>query len=188
MTSFDLGDEVIARQWEVADAGAAYAVIDANRDHLTPWMPWVPHTTSDYDIASFMRESEIRFRDGRGIDFGLFEQGRVIGGFGATIGVVTYDEADIGYWLAADAEGRGLATECSRHLIGWLFDERDMYRITIRARTDNTRSRAIAERLGFTLEGILREALLVQEEHHDAALYSLLRSEWPGSRQLTDDS
>ncbi len=54
-----------------------------------------------------------------------------------------------------------------------------MHRITIRARTDNVRSRAVAERLGFTFEGVMREALLVQEDHHDAALYSLLRNEWP---------
>jgi ribosomal-protein-serine acetyltransferase len=179
MTSFDLGDGVVARRWDVADAAAAFAVIDANRDHLVRWMPWVPHTTSDYDVASFIRESEIRFRDGRGIDFGVFERGRVLGGFGASIGALNYDEADIGYWLATDAQGRGLATGSSRRLIDWLFDERDMHRITIRARIDNERSRAVAERLGFTLEGVLREALLVQEAHHDAALYSLLRSEWP---------
>jgi ribosomal-protein-serine acetyltransferase len=170
---------VTARRWEVADAAAAYAVIDTNRDHLVRWMPWVPHTTSEYDVGSFMRESEIRFWDGRGVDLGVFEGGRVLGGFGATIGAHGYDEADIGYWLAAGAQGRGIATGCSRHLIDWLFAERDMHRITIRARTDNERSRAVAERLGFTFEGVMREALLVQEDHHDAALYSLLRSEWP---------
>ena len=178
MTGWQIIDGVVARPWETVDASAAYAVIDANREHLAPWMPWVPHTTSEYDVASFMRESELRFRDGRGIDLGLFEGGEVLGAIGAGIGALNYDEADIGYWLAADAQGRGLATEGSRRLIDWLFEERDMHRITIRARTGNGPSRAVAERLGFTYEGVLREALLIQDEHHDAALYSLLRGEW----------
>jgi RimJ/RimL family protein N-acetyltransferase len=59
-----------------------------------------------------------------------------------------------------------------------LFAERDMHRITIRAAVENRRSRAVAKRLGFTLEGILRGSLLLDGEHTDAALYSLLVPEW----------
>ena len=172
-----------------ANAHAAREALDAHvREivawHFDPetgcpfWLDWA--AGSDWDPRQ-----EIQGFDDLS-KFGLFEDERVLGGFGATIGALTYDEADIGYWLAADAQGRGLATECSRRLIDWLLDERDMHRITIRARTDNTRSRAVAERLGFTFEGVLREALLVQEAHHDAALYSLLRSEWP--REQTANS
>jgi ribosomal-protein-serine acetyltransferase len=178
MEPFELPGGVVARRWEVADATATFALIDANRSHLIRWMPWVRDTNSGYDVATFMQESQIRFREGRAVDLGLFEADRVLGGIGATIGTLTHDEADIGYWLAADAQGRGIASIAAGRLIDWLFAERDMHRITIRARVDNDRSRAVAERLGFTFEGVLRGALVVDGGHHDAALYSLLRPEW----------
>lgn len=178
MDEFAVVDGVVARRWSVDDASAAYAVIDANRDHLMPWMPWVPHTHSDYDVRRFMAESAERFLEGSAVDIGFFEGGGVLGGMGATIGALGSAEADIGYWLVETAQGRGIATSAAARLIGWLFEERDLHRITIRARVDNVRSRAVAERLGFTFEGVLRQALAVGDGFHDAALYSLLRTEW----------
>ena len=53
-----------------------------------------------------------------------------------------------------------------------------MNRVTIQCATENTRSRAIPERLGFTFEGIVRETEWLYDRYVDHALYGLLRSEY----------
>lgn len=173
-----LVEGVMARRWEITDADAVFPVVERNRERLAPWMPWVPQTHSVSDIRAFMRAAHERYLQGTAVDLGVFEGDTVIGGFGATIGVMSRDEADIGYWLAEVGEGRGIASAAAGALIAWLFAERGMHRIIIRAAVDNARSRTVAERLGFTFEGILREAITIGAEHRDAALYSLLRHEW----------
>jgi len=73
--------------------------------------------------------------------------------FGAAAGT-----CEIGCWLEPAAEGRGLITAACRMLLAYAFDERGLHRAEWRCRADNARSSAVAERLGMTLEGVLREA------------------------------
>jgi ribosomal-protein-serine acetyltransferase len=87
---------------------------------------------------------------------------------------------EIGYWLAEDMQGHGIITRSCRALLDYAFNDRGMNRIQIRAATDNTRSWAIAERLGFTYEGIQRQAGFASRGFHDLAVYSMLAHEWKG--------
>ena len=57
------------------------------------------------------------------------------------------------------------------------FGELNLNRITLAAAIDNYRSRAVAERLGFVLEGTLRVAEWINDHLVDHALYSLLKRE-----------
>jgi ribosomal-protein-serine acetyltransferase len=101
----------------------------------------------------------------------------VAGGVGSTLDLVNR-EAEVGYWLAETYEGRGIITAAVRALLGYLFDEVEVNRVMLRAAVGNMRSRAVAERLGFTLEGVQRQALILDEVPTDSAMYSLLASEW----------
>lgn len=178
MNHIMLSGDVLMRQFEPSDAGDLLAAVDATRDRLARWMPWVPFATTVEDFADFIRVATRHGRVGSGMHLGLFDTDVLVGTVGASIGSLNYDEADIGYWVAESHEGRGLVTEAVSQLIDWLIDERDMHRITIRAAVANERSRGLAERLGFTFEGILRASLLIGDDHVDAALYSVLADEW----------
>lgn len=175
-----LTSDVVMRQYERSDAHLLLAAVEANRGRLARWMPWVPFATTVADFEDFVDLATRQARRGNGMHCGLFDDDGLVGAVGAAIGVLNFDEADVGYWLSESREGTGVASEAVAHLIEWLFVERDMHRITIRAATANRRSRAVAERLGFTYEGTLRGALLLEGRHHDAALYSLLEEEWGG--------
>lgn len=85
--------------------------------------------------------------------------------------------ADLGYWIDADAEGRGVVIHAARALIDHLHHDRGIRRIEIRTATDNIRSRAVAERLGFTHEGTLTAAQIVGDRVNDIALYGLVPSQ-----------
>ena len=84
----------------------------------------------------------------------------------------------IGYWLAAPYQGRGLMTAVVRTLVDHAFDEWRLHRVELRAAPGNRRSRALAERLGFREEGLLREAERFGDEYRDLVLYAMLVSEW----------
>ena len=64
---------------------------------------------------------------------------------------------ELGYWNVRGFEGQGLITKACRRLIEYGFIERDLHRIEIQAAADNHRSRAVAERLGFTFEASMRD-------------------------------
>jgi len=187
MNPIQLSSGVVMRQFESSDAANLLAEVDATRQRLARWMPWVPFSTTVEDFSDFIRAATRHGRVGSGMHLGLFDGDRFIGTVGTSIGSLNFDEADVGYWIVESHEGRGLVAEGVSRLIDWLIRERDMYRITIRAAVENHRSRSVAERLGFTYEAVLRGSLLIGDEHVDAALYSLLADEWSGGVALPTD-
>ncbi len=86
--------------------------------------------------------------------------------------------AEIGYWIGKEFEGKGIVTTACREMITYAFQDLRMNRIDLRSMVNNHRSRAVAERLGFKLEGILRQQAILRGEPLDMAMYSLLRDEW----------
>ncbi|MFJ4772937.1 GNAT family N-acetyltransferase [Streptomyces uncialis] len=81
---------------------------------------------------------------------------------------------EIGYWTAAGHRGRGYTTETVRALARWGFGSLACTRLEWRAEVGNTASRAVAERSGFTMEGVLRAGLLNKGTLRDCWVGSLL--------------
>jgi ribosomal-protein-serine acetyltransferase len=137
-------------------------------------MPWPEHTRGVDDQRAWIAQ-HLEDTEGLGIDL----DGRLVGGAGLTVGPFAIT-AEIGYWIDGAYEGRGLVTGAVIALIELGFRHVGVHRIAIRAGVDNVRSRAIPERLGFTLEGVLRGEGKGSAGHgfHDLALYSMLEDEW----------
>ncbi|HUP80906.1 MAG TPA: GNAT family protein, partial [Pirellula sp.] len=85
--------------------------------------------------------------------------------------------ASIGYWLSSTFQGRGIMTRACRAVVDHARKDLDLNRVVIRCATENRKSRAIPERLGFHLEGIQREAEWLNDRFVDLAAYSLLKSD-----------
>ena len=84
----------------------------------------------------------------------------------------------LGYCLGQAAWGHGYATEAARALLGWAFDTLDLNRVQAEADTRNRPSARVLEKLGFVLEGTLREDCVVDGDVSDSWVYGLLRREW----------
>ena len=69
-------------------------------------------------------------------------------------------------------------TASCRAVVQYAFNDMGLNRVVIRCATGNRRSRAIPERLGFTLEGVAKQSEWLYDHFVDLAIYSLLRSEW----------
>jgi RimJ/RimL family protein N-acetyltransferase len=102
----------------------------------------------------------------------------VIGGVNLRFG--DHDIAEISYFLRASARGRGLATRAVRLVARWAFDELAIERIELRAHPENEPSRRVAERAGFTREGVERASRALPDgTRFDSIVYSLIRTDEP---------
>ena len=176
MKTIRVDDDILLRPPRITDAKALFALVDASRVYLRRWLPWVDGLRSAKDyrwVEGGVAGQEYRFV--------IMYKGAVVGaadirGLGSPNNV-----GELGYWLAEDMQGRGIVPRACRAVLDYVFGELQLNRVQIRAATENRRSRAIPERLGFVFEGVQRQAELVNGEYNDLALYSMLASEWPPS-------
>jgi ribosomal-protein-serine acetyltransferase len=155
-----------------------YALVDANRLHLGPWLPWVERTLGEADTLNYIRVGLRTFAESQGVELGILQSGRLAGVIGLSGAGNPNGSCEIGYWLARSAEGKGIMTRACATVIGHAFGELHRHRIQIRCATENFRSQAIPERLGFVREGVQREAERHGESYCDLIVYSMLAREW----------
>jgi ribosomal-protein-serine acetyltransferase len=176
---FDLGEGAELRRYRLEDADAIFAIVDADRERLRRWLPWIDPTHSAEDERTWLAMVLADADQMEG--YGIFVDGVLAGGAGMRIGPFNV-ACEIGYWIGSAFEGGGLVTRACRALIDHAFGEAGLHRVVILAGTENVRSRAVAERLGFTQEGVAREEGLAAEGFHDLVIYGLLEHEWPAVR------
>jgi ribosomal-protein-serine acetyltransferase len=165
-----------------ADAAELHALIERNRARLARWIQWA-HNQTPLDTREFIGRSRAMEQEGSGLSRGIVAAGRLAGIVGLSIDRSNHCGA-IGYWLDENSEGKGVVTAAVAALAGDGFDRHRLVRLEIRADVDNRASRAVAERLGFKLEGVLRQSYrVVDERYSDDAVYSLLVSD-PAWRAL----
>jgi ribosomal-protein-serine acetyltransferase len=164
-----------------------WELTDQNRDHLRPWLPWVDSTTSPLDTIDFVRGALRQYADDNGFQAGIWYQGRLAGAIGYHYWNWHTRSTEIGYWLGAAYTGRGLMTAACRAMINYAFDDLRLNRVEIRCAVGNQPSRAIPERLGFKLDGVLRQLERLPGGLQDQLVWSMLRSEWTvaGNQHVT---
>jgi ribosomal-protein-serine acetyltransferase len=173
---FDLGDGLEVRVLEADDAHEVFALVDRERARLREWMPWVDGTESPDDTREFIEQSRRAEHDHDGL--GLFVDGGYVGGIGLRVDVLQRN-GEVGYWIAAAWEGRGVVTRACEALIRYAFGDLALHRVSISVAPANARSRAIPERLGFTEEAVLRQAGRTDAQGFvDLIVYGLLEDEW----------
>jgi ribosomal-protein-serine acetyltransferase len=171
-----LGGDYELRPPEEADAEPLHAVVEANREHLAPWMPWASQELEA--TRAFVTSARRRIDAGEGFQGLIVERSAILGGIG--FARIDWDNrsASIGYWLAEAAQGRGLVTMATRALLDHAFGVWELNRIEIRTAPNNVRSQAVPERLGFVREGVLREAERFEDRYVDHVVYSMLARDW----------
>jgi ribosomal-protein-serine acetyltransferase len=175
----DLGNGLELVPTTVDDAEAAFAVIEVEHDRLRQWLPWVDATTSVEVEREYLRSVVLSNTTGSGLHATIRLDGEFAGFVGFRLDLL-HRSAEIGYWLAAHAVGRGIMTAVVSAMFEVAFADLGMHRVELLAATDNHRSRAIAERLGMSLEGVRREAEELPTGWVDLAMYALLAQDWPG--------
>lgn len=178
MPQFQVENEILLRPLIEGDAEEIFEVVSANLEHLHTFLHWA---TADYTLESareFIKSAQIDAEENKRQGLGIFLKEKFIGSIGFVKLNWVSKSTEIGYWIAKDFEGRGIVTKSCRDLINYAFEKLEMNRIEIRCATENVRSCAIAEKLNFKLEGILRQSQWRHERFFDMAIYGMLREEW----------
>lgn len=163
---------------EERHAPEVFAVVDRERDYLRQWLPWVDATRAEDDTLAFIRSSLEQFAGNNGFAAGIWSRGEFAGGVGTHKIDWMNRKVEIGYWLGRAYQGNGIVTDVCRTIVTHAFEELDLNRVEIHCATGNVKSCAIPRRLGFTLEGTLREAQLLHGQYHDLFLFGMLKRDW----------
>ncbi|MFS0778043.1 GNAT family N-acetyltransferase [Neobacillus sp. 3P2-tot-E-2] len=151
-------ERLLIRKPFPGDGKYVYKAIQASLNELKPWMPWAHTNQTEQDVEANIRDSIAKFITREDLRLHLFdkETGEFIGSSG--LHRINWDvpKFEIGYWIDTRFSGRGYITESTEAITKFAFTELHAKRVEIRCDSRNTKSRAIPEKLGFTLEGILK--------------------------------
>ena len=172
-------DEISLVLAEERHAQAMTDLIVRNQQRLARWEPWAEQPATLEGTRAYIRAALEDFVRGRQISTIIaLERGRrFVGRCGIRINP-SAASGDIGYWIDADYEGRGITSRATRALVTSAFEEQGLQKIELRTSVANRRSRALAERLGFAFEGILQGGLQFARRADDVALYGVTAREW----------
>lgn len=160
------------RSWRPADA-ARLATVANDRDIWIMVRDRFPHpyTLADADafIARVLAEEPER-------NFTVAVDDAAVGGVvympGEDIHRVS---AEVGYWLGADARGRGIATEAVRAFVGWIWENTEIQHLEAGVFTYNPASARVLEKVGFTLAYTARNSMIKDGTLRDEWVYTINR-------------
>jgi ribosomal-protein-serine acetyltransferase len=152
-------------------------IVDANREYLARWLPWAAASTQE-SIQEFIRSTRRQLAENNGLQTAIVIGGRIAGCVGVHGISWMHQSTEIGSWLAEEFQGRGTMTAAVGAFTDQAFRTWGLHRVALQCAVENARSRAIAERLGFRSEGVLRQAEKVGERWHDLAVYAMLAPDW----------
>jgi ribosomal-protein-serine acetyltransferase len=169
-------DDIAIRPWSTGDADALFAAVSASLPTLSQWLPWARAAYARGDAAAWIAHC-IDARDaGEEYHFGVLDavSGEVLGGVGLNHRIRAYRTANLGYWVADAARGRGVAVHAARQTARFGFETLALQRIAILVQPENRASLRVAVKLGAVCEGIARSGIIVDGRPHDAIVHSLL--------------
>jgi RimJ/RimL family protein N-acetyltransferase len=158
-------ERLLIRKPLPGDGKAVYEAIQASLNELKPWMPWAHMNQTEQDVEANIRDSIAKFITREDLRLHLLDKvtGEFIGSSGLHRINWAVPKFEIGYWIDTRHSGRGYITESTEAITNFAFNELQAKRVEIRCDSTNIRSRAIPEKLGFTLEGILKNDSLSVE-------------------------
>ncbi|QRK11568.1 GNAT family N-acetyltransferase [Archangium violaceum] len=112
-------------------------------------------------------------------------EGRIIGTVAARELSRFHGRVEIGYMLSSAYHGRGIGTRAVTWVLERLFEWPFLHRVWLTTAADNLASQGLARKLGFTLEGVMREHYLIEGQRKDQQVWGLLRSQWEARARLS---
>ncbi|SEN96799.1 Protein N-acetyltransferase, RimJ/RimL family [Mesobacillus persicus] len=169
-------DRLVIRMPRPGDGKVVYEAIKASIEELKPWMPFAQSEQSEQDVESNIRQAHINFLKREDLRLLVFlkETGDLVASSGLHRIDWSVPKLEIGYWIDSRFSGKGYMTEAVQGISDFAFRELQARRLEIRCDVKNQKSRAIPERLGFTLEGILRndDWSVDKSELRDTCIYA----------------
>lgn len=169
---------VTLRPW--GEEGDVAAITTSCNDRaIAEFLDLIPSPYTENDARAYLEICREGWADETQTNFAITAGGPPLGSVGVRWVERDQGVAEVGYWVAADARGRGLCTRAVRLVSRWVLEECGGERLQLRADVENTASRKVAENAGFTEEGTLRSSRYNPRLRRrvDFVMYSLLPDE-----------
>ena len=170
------GGALSLRPYRKSDVYHVYEAVLESINELSAWMHW---SHPDYSIQEARRWVESRAEAwDKETDYNFamidLENGVFLGGCGIIRVHRQFGFAELGYWVRTRRTRQGIATAAANLLIQFGFNQLKLNRIEIVVATGNKASRRVAEKVGATREGVLRNRFVIQDKVYDAVMFSLI--------------
>jgi ribosomal-protein-serine acetyltransferase len=173
VTSIDVRAGLVLEPQRAEIADEYFALVQRNIARLALWEPWALLPQSLSGVRLYLAWQSQARTSGTAESYAIRLNGALVGSCSARIDKAD-GTAEIGYWVDAGVEGTGVAAESVSALVERITARPDIGRVQARTAAHNVRSRALLERLGFDLEGVLRSSQLLGDRRVDMAMYALL--------------
>jgi ribosomal-protein-serine acetyltransferase len=152
-------ERLILRAAKTSDGPVTFEAVLESVNELKPWMPWVHPDPTPESVGIYHSTVEMKWHSREMLDFQWIEKatGRLAGKGGFHTINWAVPKLEIGYWLRTSMAGKGYCTEAVNALMLFAQNSLGAKRLEICNDPKNTRSRNVAERCGFTLEGTLQK-------------------------------
>jgi len=163
------------KAWTEEDAAELFLL--AKNPNVGPHAGWKPHA----DVAESLEIIKTLFLPGMVWKITDKETGAMLGSLGLEIdrfrpGIAS---KELGYWVAEEFWGQGMATEACRAALRFGFEELELEIVGICTGPDNLRSQRVIEKLGFAYEGTHRHCYKIYDGSiRDSLTFSLTKAEW----------
>jgi len=171
---------ITTRLLEPGDAAVLADLVVGNRDFLAPWEPLRPESYFTHDgQAEAIAEALERCEGGTQVPHVILDEaGTVVGRINLNNVVRgAFQSASVGYWLAQEAGGRGLATAAVAEMVTVGFQEEHLHRLEAGTIPENVRSQAVLLRNGFEQYGCAPRYLSIAGRWQDHLLFQRLNEE-----------
>lgn len=179
-------DRLILQRFTRRDSSTLDDAIRASLTDLNQWLPWARMDYASGDTSAFIRDSLQAWKEDRAWDYSIRTKqdlSRHIGNVSLWTVSKLGKIGEIGYWVRSDETSRGICTEAVDRLLGEAFGSMGYHKVVLRIAVGNEASDRVAQKLGFTKEGVLREELLIRGNWVDHSLWSLLDREYRALRR-----
>lgn len=163
---------------QINDAPVINKAISDSFSEISQWLPWANRIPTLEESFEHCKDAHEKYLKGEDLQLLLFEKatGALIGSSGLHRIDWSVPKFEIGYWCHSHHLGKGFITESTLRIAQFAFNDLKANRVEIKMDEKNLKSKSIPERLGFKLDGILRnDRLNNQGQLSNTLVYSVLK-------------
>lgn len=178
MFRFEISDKLYLKIFNKKDAQELHELIELNKDYLKKWLNWVDEMEDIENVKEFIKKTRQGFAAEENITAGIWYKEELVGVIGYNSIDWKNKKANLGYWLDKQHQGEGIITAACKELVDNAFNNFNLNKVEISCAEGNVKSRAVPERLGFTQEGVIRDAEWLYDKFVNHIQYGMLAEEW----------
>jgi ribosomal-protein-serine acetyltransferase len=173
------GHGILLRAHNIRDIENRLTAVKESFADVNPWMPWGNVHYSTESCKNWIEQCDKNWNQDSNYQFAIIDalDGVYLGGCGLSDINSADKMANMGYWVRSGSFKKGIATTAAQLLADFGFHRLKLNRIEILVAVENKASLRVAEKIGATREGVMRNRLRLHDVTHDAVMFSMVSTD-----------